>query len=194
MQDIVGLAVGVIHGRAVKTDGHGRVQFGHNGLQIQEENDPLLQAYHAGHGTAADILQEIARRFHIRPAQAVDAIDARHQKARADRVELGHNDFGVLIGDGAAAQELGHVDERHNAAVAMGKGPQQGFVAHFRHGRDGLPPPDFHHLGHIQAVVGFVAVLVDVKFHDFQLIGAGFQQNIGLRHSCSMCGGRRADR
>ncbi|MCD7984297.1 MAG: hypothetical protein LUG19_08605, partial [Desulfovibrio sp.] len=27
-----------------------------------------------------------------------------------------------------------------------------------------------------------------VKLHDFQLIGAGFQQNISLRHSCSMCG------
>ena len=49
---------------------------------------------------------------------------------------------------------------------------------------------DFQHLGHIDAVIAPVGLavvsrLVKEKFDDFQLVGAGLQQNIRLRHVAS---------
>ena len=47
-------------------------------------------------------------------------------------------------------------------------------MTHFRHGRNRLAAANFNNLGHIESIMGFVTVLVDVKFYNFQLICAGF--------------------
>ena len=158
------------------------MQFGYNGFKIQQKDHALFQPHHARYRAAAHILQKLPRRFHVRPAQPIDAVDPRHQKARTHAVKFGDDNLGVFVFNGPAAQKLGHIDQRHHTAIAVQKRAQKCFMAHFRHGSHWLATANFNHLGHVKAIVGFVTVLVDEKFHNFQLIGAGFQQDVGLRH------------
>ena len=55
-------------------------------------------------------------------------------------------------------------------------------MAHLRHGGGRLEPDDFQHLGYVDSVMALVALLIQVEFHHLKLVGAGFKQNIGLRH------------
>ena len=102
------------------------------------------------------------------------------------------------------AQPHGQVHQGDDARTQV-KRPQHAGVLHFRQFRDLGHADDFQHLGHIDAVVTPVPVgrrrrvsgsvrrnvrlvghgLVQIKFHHFQFVGAGFQQNIGLGHAAS---------
>ena len=168
--------------QTAETDGQGGVEISHHVFHIQQKHHPPLQPDHAGDGAVAHVLQKIPRFFHIIPTQPMNAVDSGHHETRDNVVELGDDDFRVVIGFCFLAKITRQVHQGHDLAVAVRERAHDGGMAHLRHGGSRLHADDFHHLGHVDAVVSPVVGLIEEKLDDFQFVGAGFQKNVGLSH------------
>jgi len=180
----------------VQTQSQVGVEIGHDFFQVEEKNDAVLQLDHAGDAVAAHLGDIAVGRFHGLPTHAVDAGDARNEERGGHVVEFRDDDLGRVAILALLVQPDTEVHQGNDVVAQIERAHDAG-VAHLGHARDLGESDNLQDLGDVDAVIAPVLAggglgcvarkggrrgFVDVELHDFQFIGTGFKQNVGLGH------------
>ena len=197
--------IGPVFAKVVQPQSQLGVEVGHNLFKIQQKNDAVFKFDHADNRIVGNGGHVSVRRFNLFPTDAVDAVDARNHERRGDVIEFRHNGFGLFfLGGMGFSQPHGKIHKGNDARAEIECAKNTG-VLHFGQLRNLGHADDFQHLGHVDAVIATVGLggyglaifvclrfakvgrreFIQIEFNYFQLIGAGFQQDIGLGHTAS---------
>ena len=176
---------------ALGLHGQGGIEVPDDLLHVEQQHDVVRELHHAREIVCGERGHVARGRLHLGPAQAVDARDARNHEGVDDLVELRDDDLGVVVAGHGLAEPHAQVDQRDDAGAQIERA-DHARMRRLRHAGDLGQADDLQYLGHVDAIVGpvrldaFLGCLVDVEFDDFEFVGPGFEENVGLRHRGSL--------